>query len=303
MTKPRVNDSDIVSVKSKFEADIIRFSISMGADASPISFEEFRKSLAEKHGIGEHTKFIICYSDPIDNDLLPITNDNNLARAIATTRPLLKVYIQRQDDASQAGGASKPRTLMSSIWTNAAAKAKPLVISEPRNFRQVSAIIDVDILPATSRRVRILKHSMDKPLGFYVKNGDSYRLHANRGIEKVQGVFISRVVPGGLAEATGLLAVDDEVLEVNGIDVVDRTLDQVTDMMVANSSNLVITVKPAISDRQSQWRSSRVSSGSQKSAATRSSEEDTDEIVDLTVIHQCDHVATHYNEFEEVTHL
>lgn len=40
-----------------------------------------------------------------------------------------------------------------------------------------------------------------------------------QGLEKVPGIFISRLVPGGLAESTGLLAVNDEVLEVNGIEV------------------------------------------------------------------------------------
>lgn len=34
-------------------------------------------------------------------------------------------------------------------------------------------------------------------------------------------------MPGGLAESTGLLAVNDEVLEVNGIEVAGKTLDQV----------------------------------------------------------------------------
>jgi len=43
----------------------------------------------------------------------------------------------------------------------------------------------------------------------------------------VPGVFVSRLVPGGLAEGTGLLAVNDEVLEVNGIEVAGKTLDQV----------------------------------------------------------------------------
>jgi partitioning defective protein 6 len=52
-------------------------------------------------------------------------------------------------------------------------------------------------------------------------------------------------MPGGLAESTGLLSVNDEVIEVNGIEVAGKTLDQVTDMMIANSSNLIITVKPA----------------------------------------------------------
>ena len=47
-----------------------------------------------------------------------------------------------------------------------------------------------------------------------------------------------------MAESTGLLAVNDEVIEVNGIEVAGKTLDQVTDMMVANSQNLIITVKP-----------------------------------------------------------
>lgn len=32
-----------------------------------------------------------------------------------------------------------------------------------------------------------------------------------------------------------------QVLEVNGIDVNGKTLDQVTDMMVANAHNLIIT--------------------------------------------------------------
>ena len=129
-------------------------------------------------------------------------------------------------------------------------------------MQQVSQIIDVDIVPQTCRRVRLLKHGSDK--GFYIRDGTSVKITAN-GIEKQPGIFISRLVPGGLAESTGLLAVNDKVLEVNGIKVHGKTLDQVrlirfemkrvfaerfhyfqvTDMMVDNSSNLIITVKPA----------------------------------------------------------
>ena len=118
-----------------------------------------------------------------------------------------------------------------------------LAISLPEDFRRVSAIIDVDIVPETHRRVKLMKNGSDKPLGFYIRDGTSVRVTAH-GLEKVPGIFISRLVPGGLAESTGLLAVNDEVLEVNGIEVCGKTLDQVTDMMVANSSNLIITVKP-----------------------------------------------------------
>ena len=102
----------------------------------------------------------------------------------------------------------------------------------------------MDIVPDTHRRVRLLKHNTDKPLGFYIRDGMSVRVTPS-GIEKVPGIFISRLVPGGLAESTGLLAVNDEVLEVNGIEVSGKSLDQVTDMMIANSHNLIITVKPA----------------------------------------------------------
>lgn len=57
-------------------------------------------------------------------------------------------------------------------------------------------------------------------------DGTSFRVTAN-GLEKQPGIFISRLVPGGLAEGTGLLAVNDEVLEVNGIEVAGKSLDQV----------------------------------------------------------------------------
>lgn len=55
------------------------------------------------------------------------------------------------------------------------------------------------------------------------------------GIEKQPGIFISRLVPGGLAESTGLLAVNDEVLEVNGIEVHGKTLDQVCLKILLNT--------------------------------------------------------------------
>lgn len=158
------------------------------------------------------------------------------------------------DEAWDNGhGTIKPKNLISSILGGTPGKPKSIAISNPHDFRQVSlyvdyfllyfmistdstfnysynqvsAIIDVDILPETCRRVRLLKHGSDKPLGFYIKDGESFRILSGGGIEKVPGVFISRLVPGGLAESTGLLAVNDEVLEVNGIEVAGKTLDQV----------------------------------------------------------------------------
>ncbi|TKS76993.1 Partitioning defective 6 -like protein beta [Collichthys lucidus] len=140
----------------------------------------------------------------------------------------------------------KKNTVLSAVLLRPDANRKkpPVIISLPKDFRPVSSIIDVDILPETHRRVRLYKHGQEKPLGFYIRDGSSVRV-TSQGLEKVPGIFISRMVPGGLAESTGLLAVNDEVLEVNGIEVGGKSLDQVTDMMIANSHNLIITVKPA----------------------------------------------------------
>lgn len=171
-----------------------------------------------------------------------------------------------------------------------AAEQKPMKpsiqISLPEDFRRVSAIIDVDVVPETHRRVKLMKNGTDKPLGFYIRDGTSLRVTMH-GVEKVPGIFISRLVPGGLAESTGLLAVNDEVLEVNGIEVTGKTLDQVTDMMVANSSNLIITVKPvnqcnniALKEGTSTTRSSQKSTASLMSGQSFASN-DSDEIRDF----------------------
>jgi len=112
-------------------------------------------------------------------------------------------------------------------------------IGPPLDFRRVSAVVDVDVVPPTQRRVQLMRAADDRrPLGFFIRDGSRPDHSASMGI------FISRLVPGGLAASTGLLAVNDEVLEVNGIDVSGKTLDQATDMMIANSACLVVTIRP-----------------------------------------------------------
>lgn len=286
----KIDNGTTVEVKSKFDAEFRRFSVSR---STTMKYEEFHGLLERLHRLGD-VAFLISYTDPRDGDLLPINNDDNLARALQNARPLLRVIIQRKGESLEelnGYGTFKPRNLISTIL-GTPGKSKTLCISNPHDFRQVSAIIDVDVVPETCRRVRLLKHGSERPLGFYIRDGTSVRVTPS-GLEKVPGIFISRLVPGGLAESTGLLAVNDEVLEVNGIEVAGKTLDQVTDMMVANSWNLIITVKPAnqrtVAPRRGSFsRNSQLSSGSRQSAqsvATTGSDDeayDRDEVVDLT---------------------
>ncbi|XP_071957492.1 partitioning defective 6 homolog beta-like [Antedon mediterranea] len=243
-------------VKSKFDAEFRRFSV----DTNTMStFDNFYAHLEKMHKL-ENIEFLVSYTDPQD-DLLPINNDDNYHKALTNFKPPLRLVVQRREEANESMYMSTTLRKNKGIGKilgggNTAKPLRPIMpISMPQDFRRVSAIIDVDIVPDTHRRVRLHKHGSDKPLGFYIRDGTSVRV-TPKGLEKVPGIFISRLVPGGLAESTGLLAVNDEVLEVNGIEVIGKTLDQVTDMMVANSSNLIITVKP-VNQRNTISRSHR----------------------------------------------
>ncbi|KAM9786126.1 partitioning defective 6 homolog beta [Neosynchiropus ocellatus] len=235
-----------VEVKSKFGAEFRRFSLDR---SKPGRFDEFYGLLQHVHRI-PNVELLVGYAD-VHGDLLPINNDDNYHKAISTASPLLRLFLQRKEEADYTAFGTdsltrKKNNVLSAVLLRPDANRKKpqVIISLPKDFRPVSSIIDVDILPETHRRVRLYKHGQEKPLGFYIRDGSSVRV-TPQGLEKVPGIFISRMVPGGLAESTGLLAVNDEVLEVNGIEVVGKSLDQVTDMMIANSHNLIITVKPA----------------------------------------------------------
>ncbi|KAM8946212.1 partitioning defective 6 homolog beta [Pelodytes ibericus] len=258
-----------VEVKSKFGAEFRRFALER---SKPGKFEEFYGLLQHVHKI-PNVDVLVGYAD-IHGDLLPINNDDNYHKALSTANPLLRIFLQRKEEADYSAFGTdtltKKKTVLATVLRPEINRKKPhIVIGMPSDFRPVSSIIDVDILPETHRRVRLYKHGMEKPLGFYIRDGSSVRVTPH-GLEKVPGIFISRLVPGGLAQSTGLLAVNDEVLEVNGIEVSGKSLDQVTDMMIANSHNLIITVRPA-NQRNNIVRNSRNSGSSGQSTDSSTS--------------------------------
>ncbi|XP_037119935.1 par-6 family cell polarity regulator gamma b [Syngnathus acus] len=257
-------DLNAVEVKSKYGAEFRRFSVDR---LKPGKFEEFYKLILHIHRIA-NTEVMIGYAD-VHGDLLPINNDDNFCKAVSTAHPLLRIFIQRQEEMDCANFGNntitrKKKTVVALRNNDINRKRAQIRIGMPQDFRPVSSIIDVDILPESHRRVRLYRHGSEKPLGFYIRDGTSVRVTPH-GLEKVPGIFISRLVPGGLAESTGLLAVNDEVLEVNGIEVSWKSLDQVTDMMIANSHNLIVTVKP-VNQRNNVVRSSRISGSSGQSS-------------------------------------
>lgn len=257
---PLKTEESVVEVKSKFEAEYRRFALKKKGAGG---FQEFYQLLLTIHRI-PGVDVLLGYAD-IHGDLLPINNDDNFHKALSSANPLLRIIIQKRDvDDSvpfPTGSLQRRKKGLAGLRQAQQSKSKPaLLISNPQDFRQISSIIDVDILPDTHLRVRLHKHGTHKPLGFYIRDGVSVRV-TPQGVEKVPGVFISRLVKGGLAESTGLLGVNDEILEVNGIDVAGKSLDQVTDMMVANSHNLIVTVKPANQRNNTMHRASKTSAG------------------------------------------
>ncbi|XP_075968722.1 partitioning defective 6 homolog alpha [Anarhichas minor] len=266
---------NVVEVKSKFEAEYRRFALKRNG---PGGFQEFYCLLQTIHRI-PGADVLLGYAD-VHGDLLPINNDDNYHKAVSAANPLLRIIITKKEGepvifATNSLQRRKKGLGLTGLRTSGSgsthSKSRPgLMIGLPQNFRQISSIIDVDILPETHRRVRLHKHGTHKPLGFYIRDGVSVRV-TPQGVEKVPGVFISRLVRGGLAESTGLLGVNDEILEVNGIDVAGKSLDQVTDMMVANSHNLIVTVKPANQRNNVVHRGSKTSMGNSGSVGSAGS--------------------------------
>jgi hypothetical protein len=70
--------------------------------------------------------------------------------------------------------------------------------------------------------VEILKRP-GQTLGFYIREGN--------GMDRHEGVFISRIAHGSVVENNGLLRVGDEILSVNAVDVGNVSLDDVVILM------------------------------------------------------------------------
>ncbi|KAF4088535.1 hypothetical protein AMELA_G00083890 [Ameiurus melas] len=210
----------VVEVKSKFGAEFRRFSLDR---YEPGVFKDFCQFILKLHHLFP-TEIYISYAD-VHGDLLPINNDDNFCKAVSTAQTLLRIFIQLQEEMDQVNICTNcvTRRKKSPIMVHADVSHRGHVqIGLPKNFRPVSSIIDVDILPECHRRVRLYHQGSDRPLGFYIRDGITFS-----------------VTPHGLVKVV-------EILDHWYRGMIGKPLkDQVTDMMIANSRNLIITVKPA----------------------------------------------------------
>ncbi|KAK6056644.1 PB1 domain protein [Cooperia oncophora] len=161
----------LLQVKSKFDSEWRRFSLTAGSP-EVYSYDSFRALVEKLHHL-ENVPFTLCYNSA-GGDLLPITNDENLRKSFESARPTLRLLIQRKGESWEekygyGTDSDRRRKGLSALIPVQKAPRRNYSISNPEDFRQVSAIIDVDIVPEAHRRVRLCKHGSDRPLGFYIR--------------------------------------------------------------------------------------------------------------------------------------
>lgn len=76
----------------QFDAEFRRFSIDRRQ--TPV-FETLYSTLEKLHHL-PGTQFVVQYTDPRDNELLPINNDDNFTHALNVCRSILRILLQRK---------------------------------------------------------------------------------------------------------------------------------------------------------------------------------------------------------------
>jgi partitioning defective protein 6 len=75
----------------QFEAEFRRYGLSIGKLPTYDEFVDLVKRIHKLHGF----LFTIWYTDP-EGDLLPLSNNDNFAKALTTAQPLLRVIVLRK---------------------------------------------------------------------------------------------------------------------------------------------------------------------------------------------------------------
>ncbi|KAF8386761.1 hypothetical protein PRIPAC_75903 [Pristionchus pacificus] len=223
-------------IKSKLGGEFRRFTMTFPGEEKPC-FNIFITRLFSLHSLDTpelQEGITIEYTDASDGSHLPIHSDDTLKAAVDSRPSVLRIFLQRRGESMEEQHGYGLTTQMLRD-----ARKRPS-ISTPSDFRRVSAIVDADTLPFTLRRVQLCKYNSNLKLGFFIKQDTSYR----NGFPQ-SGTFVSKLLDHGIAASTNLLHPNDEIIEVNGIDITERSLDQVTDIMIANSYNIILTVLPA----------------------------------------------------------
>ncbi|VDM46826.1 unnamed protein product [Toxocara canis] len=133
--EPCLLEEFIIPVKSKFGVDLRRISLRLGAGRPLPTFNEFYELVRRLHQLeGDFRSDVsICYVSR-EGDRLPISNDENLRKALETKPKILRLTVQKKGESlEEQYGYGVPST---SILR----KKKRVSISNPQDFRRVCYI-------------------------------------------------------------------------------------------------------------------------------------------------------------------
>ena len=110
------------------------------------------------------------------------------------------------------------------LWMNSAGGNGPTM-----GIRSIETYADYTIIETVEGIKR-----PGQSLGFYIREGN--------GVDRLDGVFISRIAPGSLVERNGLLRVGEEIVAVDSVDITRMSLDDVV-ILMSIPRRLVLTVR------------------------------------------------------------
>ncbi|XP_071117302.1 rho GTPase-activating protein 100F-like isoform X1 [Haliotis cracherodii] len=125
--------------------------------------------------------------------------------------------------------ASKGDTTPKTTDSNHGAKSKTSNGAFEMGIKSMEVLDDSFVV----QTVEIIKRP-GQTLGFYIREGN--------GFDRQDGVFISRIQMGTVAESNGLLHVGDEILTVNNVKVGKMSLDDVV-ILMSIPKKLVLTIR------------------------------------------------------------
>ena len=93
-------------------------------------------------------------------------------------------------------------------------------------------------VPKETQVVEVTLHKKGRGLGFSIAGG-----HNNRHVDGDDGIFITKIIEGGVADENGTLAVNDRILSVNGKSMVGISHENAVGILKGTGNNVKIKVE------------------------------------------------------------
>lgn len=98
----------LVQIKSKFELEFRRISVPR-SEANRLSLDSFYRLITDAHCLPRSAPVEISYKNPQDEKLIRLESSEELATALRSAAPLLKVFVSRLRGVEVEVRSTNPR--------------------------------------------------------------------------------------------------------------------------------------------------------------------------------------------------